>query len=116
MSKKHTIVRMSDDGALQELETSGKQGGADSSSNDRESPPITPKNIGGLRTVPRIKTLRRALQLTQKEFAERYHIPLGTLIDWEQGRKKPDKPASAYIRVIANDPERTRRALSSQNL
>jgi len=29
------------------------------------------------------------LQLTQEEFAPRYHIPLGTLRDWEQGRAEP---------------------------
>jgi len=40
--------------------------------------------------IPRVKIIRRALHLTQEEFAERYHIPLGTLRDWEQGRAEPD--------------------------
>ena len=44
------------------------------------------------RRVPRIKTLRRALRLTQEEFAARYKIPLGTLRDWEQGRSSPTSP------------------------
>ena len=38
----------------------------------------------------RLKILRRALGLTQQEFAARYQIRLGTLRDWEQGAKKPD--------------------------
>ncbi|MDZ3837629.1 MAG: helix-turn-helix domain-containing protein [Rhodospirillales bacterium] len=63
------------------------------------------------RRVPRAKTLRRALGLTQEEFATRYHIPIGTLRDWEQGRAQPDQPASAYLMAIAGDPEGVRRAL-----
>ena len=41
----------------------------------------------------------------------RYHIPLGTLRDWEQGRSEPDQPAKAYLTVIARDPEGVDRAL-----
>lgn len=62
--------------------------------------------------VPRTKTLRRALSLTQEEFAARYHIPLGTLRDWEQGRCAPDQPARAYLTVIAHDPEGVARTLT----
>jgi putative transcriptional regulator len=42
-----------------------------------------------MKRVPRVKTLRRALGLTQEEFAARFEIPLGTLRDWEQGRTEP---------------------------
>jgi putative transcriptional regulator len=65
------------------------------------------------RPVPSVKTLRRALGLTQEEFAVRYCIPLGTLRDWEQGRTQPDQPARAYIKVIAIDPDWVSRALAS---
>jgi putative transcriptional regulator len=78
---------------------------------DHENPPLTDARAGQLRPVPRVKTLRRALALTQEEFAERYHIPLGTLRDWEQGRSEPDQPAKAYLSVIARDPEGVERAL-----
>ncbi len=61
--------------------------------------------------VPRTKTLRRALGLTQEEFSARYHIPLGTLRGWEQGRTEPDQPARAYLMAIAGDPEGVLRAL-----
>ena len=50
-------------------------------------------------------TLRRALRLTQQQFAERYHIPLGTLRDWEQMRSEPDQAARAYLKVIARHPD-----------
>jgi len=80
---------------------------------DRENPPLTNARAGQLRPVPRVRTLRRALALTQEQFAARYHIPLGTLRDWEQGRSQPDQPAKAYLTVIACDPEGVERALHS---
>jgi putative transcriptional regulator len=78
---------------------------------DHENLPLTEARAGKLRPVPRVKTLRRALALTQEEFAARYHIPLGTLRDWEQGRSEPDQPTRAYLAVIARDPKGVARAL-----
>jgi putative transcriptional regulator len=78
---------------------------------DADNPPLTAVQLAGMGRVPRVKTLRRALGLTQEEFAARYRIPLGTLRDWEQGRTEPDLTAQAYIIVIAHDPESARSAL-----
>jgi putative transcriptional regulator len=61
----------------------------------------------GLRT----RSALLALALTQEEFAGRYHTPLGTLRDWEQGRSEPDQPARAYLTVIAREPKGVARAL-----
>jgi len=80
---------------------------------DPDARPMTPKEMAKARRVPRVKTLRRALGLTQEEFAVRYHIPLGTLRDWEQGRTEPDQPARAYLKVIASNPEWVSLALAS---
>lgn len=57
------------------------------------------------------RVIRRKLKLTQKEFAARYHIPVATLRDWEQGRRVPDAPARALIVAIREEPEAVRRAL-----
>ena len=81
---------------------------------DPDARPMTPEEIANARRVPRVRTLRRALGLTQEEFAARYHIPLGTLRDWEQGRTEPDQPARAYLKVIASNPEGVSRALASR--
>ncbi len=78
---------------------------------DPDNPPITPARRARLRPVPRLKTLRRALGLTQEEFAERYRIPRGTLRDWEQGRTEPDQTARAYLTVIAHEPQGVVQAL-----
>jgi len=83
---------------------------------DPDAQPVTPEQLRTARRVPRAKTLRRALSLTQEEFAARYHIPLGTLRDWEQGRCEPDQPARAYLTVIAHDPEGVKRALAEKHL
>ena len=81
---------------------------------DPDARPMTPEQLAKASRIPRIKTLRRSLGLTQDEFATRYHIPLGTLRDWEQGRTEPDQPARAYLKVIAADPEGVSRSLVSR--
>jgi len=78
---------------------------------DPDARPMTTEELRAARQVPRAKTLRRALGLTQEEFAARYQIPLGTLRDWEQGRAEPDQPARAYLKAIAGDPKAVERAL-----
>lgn len=79
---------------------------------DPDAQPLTPADLRALKRVPQVKVIRRALELTQEEFAARYHIPVGTLRDWEQGRAEPDQPTRAYLTLIARDPERVRRALN----
>jgi putative transcriptional regulator len=78
---------------------------------DPDARPLTPADLKRMKRVPQVKIIRRALGLTQEEFADRYLIPLGTLRDWEQGRSEPDQPAKAYLRVIAKEPSVTARAL-----
>jgi putative transcriptional regulator len=79
---------------------------------DPDAQPLTEADFNRMQVVPRVKIIRRALDLTQEEFAERYHIPLGTLRDWEQGRAEPDQPTRAYLTLIARDPEHVNRVLN----
>jgi putative transcriptional regulator len=79
---------------------------------DPDARPMTSEELRKARRIPRVKTLRRALGLTQEEFAARYQIPIGTLRDWEQGRVTPDGPARAYLKIIARDPERVHHLLN----
>ncbi len=78
---------------------------------DPDAQPLTDADLARMKRVSRVKTIRRALRLTQEEFAARYHIPLGTLRDWEQGRSEPDQTAKAYLKVIAANPEAIYQAL-----
>jgi putative transcriptional regulator len=78
---------------------------------DPDAQPLTPERLAGMKQTPRLKIIRRALGLTQEDFATRFQIPLGTLRDWEQGAAEPDQAARAYLKVIAHDPESVQRAL-----
>jgi putative transcriptional regulator len=78
---------------------------------DPDAQPLTDADFARMKRVPRVKTLRRALHLTQEEFSTRYHIPPDTLRDWEDGRCEPDQLARAYLKVIASDTEGVKHAL-----
>jgi putative transcriptional regulator len=80
---------------------------------DPDARPLTEDNFRRMKRTPRAKIIRRALGLSQEDFAARYHIPIGTLRDWEQGRVEPDQAARAYLTVIARDPEGVSMALNS---
>ena len=83
---------------------------------DGDTPILTRREIRELQPVtvskaPDVSLLRRGLRLSQGAFAHLFGIPLATVKDWEQGRRKPDAPARAYLRVIARDPKAVRHAL-----
>ena len=129
MSKTTTTAKLRADGTIVEVMSDGTERPfpdtpmramteaeiAAAAAADPDARPMTPEELKNARRVPRVKTLRRALGLTQQEFAARYHIPLGTLRDWEQGRTEPDQPARAYLTVIARDPEGVWRALGPKD-
>lgn len=79
---------------------------------DPDAQPLTEADLRRMRRTPQVKIIRRALELTQEEFSDRYHIPLGTLRDWEQGRAEPDQPTRAYLTLIARDPDHVNRTLN----
>ena len=79
---------------------------------DPDAQPLTPERLAKMKQTPRAKIIRRALGLSQEEFSARFHIPLGTLRDWEQGRKDPDTAARAYLRVIGRNPQAVIEALN----
>lgn len=79
---------------------------------DGDAQPLTGADLSRMKQTARVKLIRRALELTQEEFSARYHIPLGTLRDWEQGRAEPDQPTRAYLTLIARDPEHVNRTLN----
>ena len=58
-----------------------------------------------------VKRLRGWTKLSQPEFARLLGVELGTLRNWEQGRREPNGPARALLRAICNDPEHVLRAL-----
>ena len=83
---------------------------------DPDARPLTEEDLSRMKRTPQARIIRRALGLSQEDFAARYHIPLGTLRDWEQGRVEPDQAARAYLKVIAREPDTVREALKASRL
>ena len=80
---------------------------------DPACPPATEAQLARARRVPTVRALRKKLNMTQEQFAARFHLPLGTIRDWEQGAHRRDKAAQALLRVIAKNPDAVARALES---
>ena len=51
-----------------------------------------------------IAALRKFVGLTQNEFAQAMEISVHTLRNWEQGRRKPEGPALALLKIAARHP------------
>src|SRR5215216_6710802 len=82
---------------------------------DSDNPPLTDDQLARLRRVPDPQAIRQRLGLTQREFAQQFQIALGTLRDWEQGARRPDSAARAYLRVIAAAPDAVRGILQTED-
>lgn len=52
-----------------------------------------------------VRAIRAATGKTQADFAADFRLPVGTVRDWEQGRRQPDAPARVLLGMIANDPQ-----------
>ena len=57
------------------------------------------------------RAVRERLGITQAAFARMFGVSVWTLRNWEQGRRRPDGPARALLRVIEREPDAARRAL-----
>jgi putative transcriptional regulator len=72
---------------------------------DPDNPPWTEEDLARLRPVPSAKRIRAKLHLTQEQFAGNFNLPLGTVRDWELGRREPDTAAKNFLRVIEHNPD-----------
>lgn len=59
-----------------------------------------------------VKAIRRATGLSQSKFAKALDVDIGTLRNWEQGRRCPTGPARALLRAIKHDPKHVLQALA----
>jgi DNA-binding transcriptional regulator YiaG len=68
---------------------------------------------GRFETGDDVAALRRFVGLTQSQFARAMGISVHTLRNWEQGRRRPDGPAVALLRIAARHPRIIRENLRS---
>ena len=60
---------------------------------------------------PDPKAIRERLGLSQSRFAAIIGVSIRTLQNWEQGRREPEGPAKALLRVVDKQPEAVLQAL-----
>ena len=58
-----------------------------------------------------IKNIRKKLHVSQAEFAYMIGVNIDTLQNWEQGRRRPEGPALALLKVAETSPEAVMKAL-----
>lgn len=55
--------------------------------------------------VPDVKQLRRNLGYSQDQFASALGVGVGTIRNWEQGRRKPTGPARVLLSIVESRPD-----------
>lgn len=60
-----------------------------------------------------VKEIRAMTGLSQPQFAKLLYVDVGTLRNWEQGRREPTGPAKALLRAIKTDPKAVLKALAA---
>ena len=60
-----------------------------------------------------VRAIRLRLAKSQSEFARMIGVSVATLQNWEQGRRRPDGPARALLKVAAENPEAVSAALGT---
>ena len=73
---------------------------------------MEPSRVTEFRPVD-VKAVRRRLGKSQSEFARMIGVSVATLQNWEQGRRHPEGPARALLRVAAANPEAVAEALTN---
>ncbi len=59
-----------------------------------------------------VRALRTKLGMSREQFARRFRFPTRTVQEWEQGRRRPDQSARAYLIVIDRNPKAVEDALA----
>jgi putative transcriptional regulator len=58
-----------------------------------------------------VRALRERTGLTQADFSRMMGVSIRTLQNWEQGRREPEGPAKALLRVVQREPQAVLNAL-----
>jgi putative transcriptional regulator len=59
-----------------------------------------------------VAAIRKSLGLSQVDFAAHFGFKLDAVQNWEQGRRRPEGAARAFLRVIEREPAAVQRALA----
>jgi putative transcriptional regulator len=92
------------DAAFRDLLTSVRQAGAIRRGR------LKPSRVATFKPAD-VKAVRAELGQSQQDFALMIGVSVATLRNWEQGRRTPDGPALALLRVAARNPKAVAEAL-----
>jgi len=95
------------DTAFEELLTSVRQAGR------IRRGTLKPSRVTEFRPAD-VRAVRAKLGTSQTEFALMIGVSVATLRNWEQGRRTPDGPALALLRVAARNPKAVIEALHTE--
>ncbi len=97
------------EGAFRELVTSVRQAGRIRRGRVRRS------RVTVFRPAD-VRAVRTKLGQSQTEFALMIGVSVGTLRNWEQGRRQPEGPALALLRIASRNPRAVEEALRGHKL
>lgn len=71
---------------------------------------LKPSRVFTCRPVE-VQRIRNKLHVSQSQFALMIGVSKATLQNWEQGRREPEGPAKAFLRVVDKNPKAVLEAL-----
>jgi len=60
-----------------------------------------------------VKRIREKLRASQSQFAMMIGVSISTLQNWEQGRRKPEGPSQALLKIADKNPKAVIQALNA---
>lgn len=70
--------------------------------------------VAELPNAAQVSVIRKQLGLSQEQFAALMGVSVGTLRNWEQGRREPHGPARSLLLVASREPAAVLKALAPE--
>jgi putative transcriptional regulator len=107
-----TVVEILADGSERKVTPRIDWSRVDATSNEEIAAQIAEDEAEAMRDVAAYaRRVRRSVGLSQIAFARRIGVPVDTVRNWEQGKRAPQGPARALLRIIDRAPEAALSAL-----
>jgi putative transcriptional regulator len=108
-----TVVEILRDGSEQPLAAQASWSRIDATTEEEIATQIAQDEAEARRDAAAYaRRVRRKVGLSQVAFARRIGVPVDTVRNWEQGRRAPQGPARALLRIIDRAPETALQALA----
>jgi putative transcriptional regulator len=107
-----TVVEVRRDGSERPLVPQVDWARIDATTEEEIAAQIAEDDAGAIRDAAAYaRRVRRKVGLSQVAFAKRIGVPVDTVRNWEQGKRAPQGPARALLRIIDRAPETALQAL-----